>query len=435
MKIASQHYRRLKVSELTPHPRNPRRGDTKIIRESIEANDFVGTILVQKSTGYVLAGNHRLLVAREEGATELPAMVIDCDDETALRILLADNGTSDAAGYAEEELLALLKEIGGERGTLEGTGFDLGGVRELERVLERLQPMVEDEPPPLPAAARTKQGEVHELGPHRLICGDATSSSDIATLMDGATASALVTDPPYGVDYGEKNEYLNANGIGRRIDEPMLNDDLDGDELLAFLQAALTVAAEVTDAGGAIYLWHGDGQGLTFRKAKLLAGWYHSQTLVWVKSSHVVGRQDYQWKHEPVLYGWREGAAHRWFGGMAQSTVIADDDVNPRTLKQAELVRLVDELRTALNEDVMREAKPAVSELHPTMKPIRLLAHFVRNSTLPGEIVLDPFGGSGSTMIAAEQLGRRCYMAELDPAYCDVIRDRYEAFVAASAAA
>jgi DNA modification methylase len=247
--------------------------------------------------------------------------------------------------------------------------------------------------------------------------------------MGEERAQAVITDPPYGVDYGSKNDFLNrgANG-GKRISREITNDALAGDTFVRFLTDALAGAAAYTIDGGPIYLWHADAQGLAFRVALEQGGWLHKQSLVWVKNGWVVGRQDYQWKHEPVLYGWKPGAAHRWYGDFSEPTVL-DDEPDPRKLSKAELVRLVDELRTQLNGDVVRAPKPTSSDLHPTMKPVALLEHFLWNSTQRGEVVLDPFAGSGSTLIAAEQADRRCFCLELDPRYCDVIRRRYEGFI------
>ena len=232
---------------------------------------------------------------------------------------------------------------------------------------------------------RTKLGEMYQLGDHRLIVGDSTDPSTIARLMGGDAADLLLTDPPYNVDY--------QGGTGMKIQ----NDNMEDGEFLRFLGKLFSAADRALKPGGVFYVWHADSEGYNFRRACLDTGWKVRQCLVWKKNSLVLGRQDYQWIHEPCLYGWKDGAAHTWEGDRKQTTVLCFD-------------------------------RPVKSDLHPTMKPIPLFAYQIGNSTKPGEIVLDVCGGSGTTMIACEQLGRKCYMAELDPKYADRIIDRWEAF-------
>ena len=237
----------------------------------------------------------------------------------------------------------------------------------------------------LPKTARTKPGEIYRLGRHRLMCGSSTDPEQVKTLMGGHTADLLLTDPPYGVDY--------VGGTGMMIE----NDNLAGDEFLQFLRDTFDAANQVMRPGAAFYIWHADSNGALFRNACDLVGWKVRQCLIWVKNSIVMGRQDYQWKHEPCLYGWKAGAAHDWESDRKQTTVLEYD-------------------------------KPQKSELHPTMKPIPLFDYQMSNNTKRGDIVLDLFAGSGTTIIAAEQNGRSAYCMELDPKYCDVIIDRWELF-------
>ena len=223
------------------------------------------------------------------------------------------------------------------------------------------------------------------------MCGDSTSASDVQKLMGGEQADCLVTDPPYNVNYGGDAANPTNQGKHRLIE----NDNLTDSEFYAFLLKFYQNAEAALKPGGAFYIWHADSEGYNFRKALREAGLQLRQTLIWNKNSLVLGRQDYQWKHEPCLYGWKDGAAHYFTSSRSETTVI-------------------DEL------------KPAKSDLHPTMKPLRLMAYQIQNSTRKGEIVLDLFGGSGSTLIAAEETGRRCRMMEYDPRYVDVIIKRWE---------
>ena len=221
------------------------------------------------------------------------------------------------------------------------------------------------------------------------MCGDSTSAADVQRLMGDEEADCLLTDPPYNVNYGA--DATTNNGKHRLIE----NDNLTDSEFYAFLLAFYKNAEAVLKPGGSFYIWHADSEGYNFRKALRDAGLQLRQTLIWNKNSLVLGRQDYQWKHEPCLYGWKDGAAHYFTSSRSETTVI-------------------DEL------------KPAKSDLHPTMKPLKLMAYLIQNSTRKGEIVLDLFGGSGSTLIAAEETGRRCRMMEYDPRYVDVIIQRWE---------
>lgn len=234
--------------------------------------------------------------------------------------------------------------------------------------------------------------------------------------MDGSQADLLLTDPPYGVDY--------VGGTGMMIE----NDNLSGDEFLQFLRDAFSAANQVMKPGAAFYIWHAESGGSVFRNACALVGWKIRQCLIWVKNGFVMGRQDYQWKHEPCLYGWKDGAAHYFIKDRTQATVT-DDNIDLRKLKKEEMLQLLQEIFSdKYPTTVIYEDKPLVNDVHPTMKPVRLIGKLVANSSKKNGLVLDSFGGSGSTLIACEQLGRRCYMMELDPKYCDVIIERWETF-------
>ena len=267
------------------------------------------------------------------------------------------------------------------------------------------------------APTRCSPGDIWRLGDHVLMCGDSTKANDVARLMDGVSADMLLTDPPYNVDYegGTKDKLKIAN------------DKMSDAAFEAFLTAAFESANQAMKPGAAYYIWHADSKGLTFRQALSNAGLTLRENLVWVKNAIVLGRQDYQWKHEPCLYGWKDGAAHYFIDDRSQSTAIEDAAVDYRKLKKEELLKIVLELTSPrIATTVIYENKPTRSDIHPTMKPVKLMARLIKNSSKPGQTVLDLFGGSGTTMIACEQLKRKCCMMEFDPKYCDAILARWE---------
>lgn len=258
---------------------------------------------------------------------------------------------------------------------------------------------------------RIQEGDLWKLGNHYLLCGDSTKQSDIAMLMNGVKADLLLTDPPYNVAV--------SNADGKTI----ANDDMDSLEFYEFLKDVFTVADNNLKDGGAFYIWHGESESLNFRKACEYVGWNVKQCLIWVKNSITLGRQDYQWKHEPCLYGWKSGAGHYFIKNRKQPTVI-DNTINLELMTAEELREYILELIEP--STIIYENKPLKNTDHPTMKPVRLMKKQVKNSTKQGEIVLELFGGSGSTLLACEELGRVCYANELSPVYCDVIIKRWE---------
>lgn len=267
------------------------------------------------------------------------------------------------------------------------------------------------------APTRCNPGDVWELGRHRLMCGDSTKEADVAKLMGGEQTDLLLTDPPYNVDYqgGTKDKMKIAN------------DNMDDVAFVGFLTAAFNCAIQAMRPGAAFYVWHADSKGYEFRTALKEVGLTLRETLIWVKNALVLGRQDYQWRHEPCLYGWKDGAAHYFVDDRSQSTVIEDAGVDYRKLKKDELLKLVLQLTdVSVPNTVIYEDKPTKNDIHPTMKPVKLLARLIKNSTKQEQLVLDLFGGSGSTLIACEQINRKCFTMEYDPKYCDAILDRWE---------
>jgi DNA modification methylase len=332
--------------------------------------------------------------------------------------VLVDNKTNDAAGYDDHALAQLLAEMDGD---YDGTGFDDGV--EIQELLDLLAPDptgntdVDDVPDPPAYPPLSLPAEVWLLGEHRLVVGDSTDPSAIAAATDGQLADLVVTDPPYNVAYeGRTSEKL-----------AIANDEMSDAAFGDFLTRAFTAAIASTSAGSGIYVFYASAETPNFRRGLTEAGWLYKQDLVWIKDRFVLSRQDYHWQHEPVLYGWKPGAAHRWYGGFTPSTVV-DDQLDTAALKKMTKAELVDFIEALYRTTTaVREARPARNEDHPTSKPVPLIARLINNSSVAGDLVLDPFGGSGSTLIAAHTTRRRCATVELDPRYADVIARRWQA--------
>lgn len=328
-----------------------------------------------------------------------------------------DTGDFDMSlmGFSPEELENLMTGSGPEKMNVKEDDFDADA--EAEKI----------------GTPETKQGDIWILGRHRLICGDATNAEDLDRLMAGKLADMVWTDPPYGVSYTEKNDFLNKarSGIAHKA---IAGDELRGQPLQVMLQDAFKNMAAHAKPGGCFYVAHADINSAEFRKALEDAKVHVSQSLIWVKSSAVLSRNDYNWKHEPILYGWKEGAAHYFCDDFTLTTVI-DHETDPQKMSKEDLVIQVTQLRKEIPTTIFRENRPTVNDLHPTMKPIGLVAAMVKNSTslFKDEIVLDAFGGSGTTLMAAEQIGRSARLVELDEKYCDVIKIRWEQFTGKTA--
>jgi DNA modification methylase len=404
---------RAQIEGLPANPRVIRDGNFKKLKQSItERPGFLALreILVFKHGGkyVIIGGNMRYRACKELGYTEVPCKVIP--EGTTLEELRA-YCLIDNSSYGEWDMEALANEW--DAALLEACAIDIPDVEtpsedEVENVDE------DNADPTPPTAPKTLPGDIYQLGDHRLVCGDSTDPRVLETLMKGETADVWITDPPYNVDY---------KGKAGKIQ----NDNMAETAFLDFLTKAFTTARDVLKPGGAFYIWHADGHGLTFRQAVDNAGLLLKQNLIWVKNSLVLGRQDYQWMHEPCLYGWRDGAAHYFTPSRSLRTVMEQGELDIDAMTKDELkTTLKNILQGDVQTTVIREDKPLRSELHPTMKPVKLIARQIVNSTRRGEIVLDTFGGSGTTLIASEQLARRCRMTELDPGYADVIVRRWE---------
>lgn len=390
--------------------------DFEKIERSIKKHGFSFPFFIWKKgkINYCLDGHGRLgalqrLVAEGEQIPPLPVVYVKCKDENEAKEILLKLNSQYGRMTAES-----VKEFLGD---LQIDFEDLAlpdGFLELNTDDAMKDTKGDDDAPEVDyGEPDSKKGEVYQLGPHRLMCGDSTSAEDMAKLMDGAKADLIITDPPYNVDY--------KGGNGKQIQ----NDNMSDNSFLNFLTDAFRTMLGVLKNGGAFYIWHADSEGYNFRQAIKRCNGEIRQYLIWVKNSLVLGRQDYQWRHEPCLYGWKAGAGHYWEGRRDLSTVFDETrgDWNKMSKDQliAELKRYDQEVKTT----IIYEDKPKKSDEHPTMKPVRLFERLMLNSSKAEDIVLDPFGGSGTTVITAAKTGRIARTMELDPHYCDVIRKRW----------
>ncbi|WCG23476.1 site-specific DNA-methyltransferase [Vagococcus lutrae] len=378
---------KIKVEQLIPAEYNPRKnlqpGDSEYekIKRSLEEFGYVDPVIWNKTTGRIVGGHQRLKVLASMGRTEVECVVVELDEEKEKALNVALNKIS--GDWDKEKLAVLMTDLDAADFDVSLTGFDAAEIDDLFK--DTLRDGVEDDDfdvdeelqnPPI-----TMQGDIWLLGRHRLVCGDSTKKETFDKLMEDKKANLVVTDPPYNVDY---------EGSAGKIK----NDNMNNDTFYQFLLDAFKNTEDALAKDGSIYVFHADTEGLNFRRAFEEAGFYLSGTCIWKKQSLVLGRSPYQWKHEPILFGWNKKGKHRWYSDRKQSTIWEFD-------------------------------KPKRNADHPTMKPIALIAYPIMNSSLTNSIVLDPFGGSGSTLIASEQTDRICYMIELDEKFCDVIAKRY----------
>ena len=381
---STERLEKVNIDKLVPYARNARTHSKEQIlqlRSSLREFGFVNPVIVDKDLN-IIAGHGRVLAAKEEGITEVPCVFVEHLTEAQKRAyIIADNRLALNAGWDTEMLSVELAELQGVDFDLSLLGFDDS---ELNKLLGNINDVKDDDfdvDGELSKPAITKPGDLWLLGRHRLVCGDSTKAETYELLMDGKLANLTVTDPPYNVNY---------EGAAGKIK----NDNMSGEQFYKFLLDAFTLIEKSMANDASIYVFHADTEGLNFRRAFDDAGFYLSGTCIWKKQSLVLGRSPYQWQHEPILFGWKKSGKHMWFSDRKQSTVWEFD-------------------------------KPKKNADHPTMKPVPLVAYPILNSSMTGCIVLDPFGGSGSTLIACEQTGRICCTAELDEKFCDVIVKRY----------
>ena len=382
------------IADLIPYARNSRTHDEAQVAQiaaSIREFGWTNPILLDGNNG-IIAGHGRVLAAQKLGEIEVPTIELGHMSESQKRAyIIADNKLALNAGWDNEMLITEFLDLKSVGYDLNLTGFSLNEINELNpEVIEGLTD--EDAVPEVPIEPKSKLGDIYTLGNHRLMCGDSTSIDAVNELTNGHGVDMLLTDPPYNVAYeGGTKEKLTIQ-----------NDSMEDEQFRQFLRDAFVTADTVMKKGAVFYIWHADSEGYNFRGACKDAGWQVRQCLVWKKSSLVMGRQDYHWKHEPCLYGWKEGAGHLWAADRKQTTILEFD-------------------------------KPSRNGEHPTMKPVALFEYQMLNNTKGGDVVLDLFGGSGTTLLAAEKHGRHAYLMELDPKYCDVIVKRWEEFTGKTA--
>ena len=373
------------ITKLVPYVNNARTHSPEQIvklRSSLREFGFINPVIIDRDYG-VIAGHGRILAAKEEGITEVPCVFADHLTEAQKKAyIIADNRMAMDAGWDEELLRVEIEALQAADFDPLLTGFDADEIADLFADDEKdVKDDGFDLTTALEKASFVERGDVWTVGRHRLVCGDATSEDDVALLMDGKRANLLLTDPPYGVSF------KSASGL------TIQNDSMKDEEFYQFLLSAFKRAADHMEKGGSAYVFHADTEGLNFRRAFIDAGFHLAGCCIWVKDSLVLGRSDYQWQHEPVLYGFLQNGKHPWYSDRKQTTV-------------------------------WNFAKPKRNANHPTSKPLDLLGYPIGNSTQENAVVLDTFGGSGSTMMACEQMGRVCFMMELDEKYASVILRR-----------
>jgi DNA modification methylase len=426
--------------QIKPHPANSRRHPREQINQlvnSFREFGFQGVVVIDE-TGTILVGHGRAMAAMEAGIDRIPAKRVEGWSEAKKRaFVIADNQLGLASEWDEEMLASEIRALMSQGEVdLAVLGF---GDQELNELIASTATATDgdtvgwtedDEAPAAPTAEKTvtQRGDVWVCGDHRVMCGDSTSVTDMAQLVGSVRVRLWLTDPPYNVAYtGGTKESLT-----------IMNDSMGDQQFREFLTAAYKAADSVMAEGASFYIWHADSEGYNFRGAARDTGWPVRQCLIWKKNTLVLGRQDYQWQHEPCLYGWKPGAGHQWFGGRKQTTVATfgapspfvqvDDDrwqimVDGRVLLVSGSAEVMEATPSVINE-----AKPRRNGEHPTMKPVALFERQVLNSTKAGDPILDSFGGSGTTLIVAEKTARLGRLMELDPRYADVIVRRWQEF-------
>lgn len=400
----------VKINAVKLNPNNPRIiKDDKFKKLVQSIKDFpemlnIRPIVVNKDM-IILGGNMRYKACKEAGLKEVPIIITDLSEEKQREFLIKDN---TSGGEWDWEVLTNEWDVE----ELESWGLDVPEL-EIPTILET-EPEEDDFEIPNEIETDIVLGDLFEIGEHRLLCGSSTEIDTWQKLMNDKLADMVMTDPPYNVAYvGKTKESLTID-----------NDNMSNSEFYQFLYDFYTALGSYTKKGGAWYVWHADSEGANFRLAMKDAGIMVKQCLIWVKNSMVLGRQDYQWKHEPCLYGWKEGAAH-YFTNERMHTTVIEDKIDVRKLTKDQMKNMLIDIMSDKNKTTIINCdKPFRNAEHPTMKPILLLAPLIKNSSKENELVADGFLGSGSTMVASHQLNRKCYGMELDPKYCQVIVDR-----------
>lgn len=405
-----------KISELKEYENNPRNNEAAVeaVANSIKEFGFKVPIIISKDN-VIIAGHTRYKASHRLGLQEVPCIVADDLNEEQIKAFrLVDNKTSELATWDLEKLEEELAELNLDMSIF---GFDhLLTEEEHEETHEDdfdIEDVLSEEP-------YSQFGDLYILGRHKVLCGDSTKSEDFKRLLEDEQVDLIVTDPPYNVNVGAKGD---ANEVfdNRKI----LNDNMDSDDFVQFLCKSFVNMEKSLKKGGATYVFHASSSLVEFDMALRKVNLKPRQQLIWNKNTFVLGRQDYQWKHEAIYYSFKEGEAHYFVNDRTQSTVIDTPYLDFKSMKKDELITLLEDIYLKIMPTVINENKPAKCDLHPTMKPINLLGTLIKNSSRKDEIVLDPFGGSGSTLIAANQLNRKARLIELERHYVDVIVKRY----------
>ena len=402
------------IEWLRPYENNPRNNEQAVeaVANSIKEFGFKVPI-VATIDGEIINGHTRFKAAKFLKLKAVPVLIADdLSDEQIKAFRLADNKTGELADWDIELLYSELEDLTGFDMTMfgfEDIDFSLDDFEEEKEEREEADTDSEEKP-------KVQYGDIYQLGRHRLMCGDSTSAEDMARLIDGAVIDLYVTDPPYNVAYqGGTDEAMT-----------IMNDSMDDVSFRQFLRDAFVVANNHLKPGGAFYIWHADLEGLNFRAAVKETGWLLKQSIIWVKNAIVLGRQDYQWKHEPCLYGWKDGASHYFVDNHSLATVIEEDEENLKEMTKSELISYIKTMQDTSPTTVFYEDKPVRNDIHPTMKPLKLIARCVLNSSKKGDKILDSFNGGGSTLMVCERSERVCYAMELDPVYVERTIKRWE---------
>ena len=378
---------KMDISRLNPAEYNPRKdlkpGDPEYekLKRSMEQFGYVEPVVWNKSTGKVISGHQRLKILVDMGKKEVDCVVVEMDEEKEKALNIALNKINGE--WDNDKLAMLISDLQGSDFDVSLTGFEEAEIADLfEKVGEKdVKDDDFDMTSALEKASFVKRGDIWTVGRHRLMCGDATNSEDVTALMDGKRANLIVTDPPYGVSFKSRNGLT------------IKNDDIENEELYNFILSAFKCMADSLEKGGSAYIFHADTNGLIFRKAFIESGFYLSEVCIWAKNVMAYGRSDYRWQHEPILYGFLKNGTHSWYAGRRQSTLWRFD-------------------------------RPIKNTVHPNSKPLDLISYPICNSSQENAIILDTFGGSGSTMMACEKTNRICYMMEIDEKYASVILRR-----------